>query len=81
MLNMEVPNILNPRGIPPWKLLRLEGLDTPQARLALVGGLPGFLSHMQKDGVNVPMGQFSEIKEHFITNTFFFPVYFSLKFD
>ena len=50
---MDVPNILNPRGLPPGKVISLDGLDSPQARLALVGGLPVLLSHMRKDGVSV----------------------------
>lgn len=48
VLNMEVPNILNPRGRFN-DVVALGKLDSGEDRLALLGGLAGVLSHMQRD--------------------------------
>ena len=49
VLDMVVPNLLNPRG-KYVDVLALTGLNTAASRLALLGGLPGILSHMNRDG-------------------------------
>ncbi len=55
VVSREVPNILNPKGVPASKHVELdvEQLNKDaSARLALIGGMPGLLSHMRKDGVS-----------------------------
>lgn len=60
VLDMSVPNILNPRG-KFQNVMSLNDLDTPTKRLALIGGMPGFLSHMRKDGVKPDIRTFTQL--------------------
>ncbi len=53
LLEKDVPNILNPCGVPPRAVVSLQGLDDAYNRLRLFGGMPGLLSHMRKDQVGV----------------------------
>ena len=52
VMNLSVPNILNPRPQPSPTLIDVTALESPSSRLALIGGLPGFLSHMKHDKVS-----------------------------
>ncbi len=52
VLDMAVPNILNPRGRVDG-VIGLGDLEKPWQRLALLGGVPGILSHMMKDEAQV----------------------------
>ena len=60
ILDMAIPNILNPRGRF-QSVMSLNDLDTPTKRLALIGGMPGFLSHMRKDGVTPDIRTFTQL--------------------
>ena len=60
VLDMAVPNILNPRA-KFRHVLSLDDLDTPTKRLALIGGMPGFLAHMKRDGVVPDIKTFTQL--------------------
>ena len=62
VLDMAVPNILNPRA-KFRHVLSLDDLDTPTKRLALIGGMPGFLTHMKRDGVVPDIKTFTQLLE------------------
>ena len=62
ILDMAIPNILNPRGRF-QSIMSLNDLDTPTKRLALIGGMPGFLSHMRKDDVTPDIRTFTQLLE------------------
>lgn len=48
VLDMAVPNVLNPKG-KYRQVVALGEMDHPSQRLALLGGLAGFLNHMVRD--------------------------------
>jgi len=60
IFDMAIPNILNPRGRF-QSIMSLNDLDTPTKRLALIGGMPGFLSHMRKDSVKPDIRTFTQL--------------------
>ena len=60
VLDMAVPNILNPRA-KFRHVVSLDDLDTPTKRLALIGGMPGFLAHMKRDGVVPDIKTFTQL--------------------
>ncbi len=49
LLDMEVPNLLNPRARNLENVVSLKDTNLPSERFALIGGLPGILSHMKRD--------------------------------
>ena len=64
ILDSLVPNILNPRGVrrpQDGSVVGLGALDTPPARLALLGGVPGVLSHMARDEVRPDIRTFAQL--------------------
>lgn len=61
IFDMNVPNILNPRGIGRHQIVSLGNLQTPQSRLALLGGVPGILSHMKRDKAGPDIKTFSQM--------------------
>ena len=59
LLHADVPNLLNPRG----KLrdvIQLNVVNTPAERFLLLGGLPGFLSHMVRDEAKPDIKTFTQ---------------------
>ena len=50
VLHTSVPNILNPRGNF-REIVSVGALETREDRLALLGGLPGIIAHIRRDGV------------------------------
>lgn len=62
VFDMEVPNLLNPRA-QLRDLVSLEMPKSPAERLALLGGLPGILSHMARDGAQPDLKTFTILLE------------------
>ena len=54
----QIPNILNPKPFP-HAAVSLKEMCSATDRLGLLGGLPGFLSHMERDGVSPNVKTFS----------------------
>lgn len=68
LLNMDVPNILNPRAKMEG-IIAIAPLTTAQARLGLLGGLPGFLRHMNEDQVHPDIKTFTQLLDVLPDNT------------
>jgi len=59
-VNQDVPNMLNPR--PDLRnAVAMEMPRTSHARLGLLGGLPGVLSHMARDGATPDIKTFAQV--------------------
>ena len=60
MVDMDVPNLLNPKARFS-EVVRLEVPTTSADKLALLGGLPGILSHMARDKARPDIKTFSQL--------------------